>query len=116
MRFESENSIVKRSKNILAALLLAAILIGWLSVISIPPSRVQSVAAPAASQDLAMVPGTSKTAITGILTNPNFQKVLHALEQRDGTQKLPEPEATTIRDGSINHIDNQTFILPVTNR
>jgi general secretion pathway protein D len=34
--------------------------------------------------------------VTGILTNPNFQVVLHALEQRTGTQELAEPEATTI--------------------
>ena len=109
---------MKRSKFILAALVLAAVLIGWLSIISIPPSRVQSVATPAVSQDLAMVPGgASKIVITGILTNPNFQKVLHALEQRNGTQRLSEPEVTIIRYGSINHLDyNQTFILPVTNR
>jgi Flp pilus assembly secretin CpaC len=34
--------------------------------------------------------------VTGILTNPNFQVVLHALEQRTGTQELAEPEVTTI--------------------
>ncbi|HEV2320375.1 MAG TPA: tetratricopeptide repeat protein [Verrucomicrobiae bacterium] len=34
--------------------------------------------------------------ITGILTNPNFQVVLHALENRSGTQELAEPEVTTI--------------------
>jgi len=34
--------------------------------------------------------------VTGILTNPNFQVVLHALETRSGTQELAEPEATTI--------------------
>jgi type II secretory pathway component GspD/PulD (secretin) len=34
--------------------------------------------------------------ITGILTNPNFQVVIHALEQRSGTELLYEPEVTTI--------------------
>jgi hypothetical protein len=34
--------------------------------------------------------------VTGILTNPNFQVVLHAMETRSGTQELAEPEATTI--------------------
>lgn len=34
--------------------------------------------------------------VTGILTNPNFQVVLHALEQRAGTHELAEPEVTTI--------------------
>jgi general secretion pathway protein D len=33
--------------------------------------------------------------ITGILTNPNFRVVLHALEQRTGTEELAEPEVTT---------------------
>jgi general secretion pathway protein D len=34
--------------------------------------------------------------ITGILTDPNFQVVIHALEQRTGTETLAEPEVTTI--------------------
>jgi general secretion pathway protein D len=34
--------------------------------------------------------------VTGILTDPNFQVVLHAMESRSGTQELAEPEATTI--------------------
>jgi tetratricopeptide (TPR) repeat protein len=34
--------------------------------------------------------------ITGILTNPNFQVVLHAIQQRQGSQELAEPEVTTI--------------------
>jgi Flp pilus assembly secretin CpaC len=33
--------------------------------------------------------------ITGILTNPNFRVVLHALEQRSGFEELAEPEVTT---------------------
>jgi type II secretory pathway component GspD/PulD (secretin) len=34
--------------------------------------------------------------ITGILTNPKFQMVIHALEQRSGFESLAEPEVTTI--------------------
>jgi Flp pilus assembly secretin CpaC len=34
--------------------------------------------------------------VTGILTDPNFRVVLHALEQRNGTETLAEPEVTTI--------------------
>lgn len=34
--------------------------------------------------------------LTGILTNPNFQVVLHALEQRTGFEELAEPEVTTL--------------------
>jgi general secretion pathway protein D len=33
--------------------------------------------------------------ITGILTNPNFRVVIHALEQRAGTEELAAPEVTT---------------------
>jgi len=33
--------------------------------------------------------------ITGILTNPNFRVVIHALEQRSGFEELAEPEVTT---------------------
>jgi len=33
--------------------------------------------------------------LTGILTNPNFRVVLHALEQRSGTEELAAPEVTT---------------------
>jgi type II secretory pathway component GspD/PulD (secretin) len=34
--------------------------------------------------------------VTGILTNPSFRVVLHALEQRNGFETLAEPEVTTI--------------------
>lgn len=33
--------------------------------------------------------------ITGILTNPNFRMVIHALQQRSGYESLAEPEVTT---------------------
>jgi type II secretory pathway component GspD/PulD (secretin) len=33
--------------------------------------------------------------LTGILTDPNFRVVIHALEQRDGVEFLAEPEITT---------------------
>jgi general secretion pathway protein D len=33
--------------------------------------------------------------ITGILTDPNFRVVIHALEQRTGAEQLAEPEVTT---------------------
>ena len=36
--------------------------------------------------------------ITGILTDPNFRVVIHALEQRTGTENLAEPEVTTMTD------------------
>jgi general secretion pathway protein D len=40
--------------------------------------------------------GTTSATITGILTDPNFQVVLHALESRSGSDTLAEPEVTTM--------------------
>jgi hypothetical protein len=45
------------------------------------------------SSGLASVPTVAT--LTGILTNPNFQVALHALEQRTGFENLAEPEVTT---------------------
>jgi general secretion pathway protein D len=39
--------------------------------------------------------GPAIATITGIFTNPNFQVVLHALEQRAGYEELYVPEVTT---------------------
>ncbi len=39
--------------------------------------------------------GSTTATMTGILTNPNFQVVLHALESRTGVENLGEPEVTT---------------------
>jgi type II secretory pathway component GspD/PulD (secretin)/tetratricopeptide (TPR) repeat protein len=39
--------------------------------------------------------GTTTAAITGILTDPNFQVVIHALQTRQGSETLAEPEVTT---------------------
>jgi general secretion pathway protein D len=38
---------------------------------------------------------SSVATITGIMTDPNFRVVLHALEQRTGFENLAEPEVTT---------------------
>ena len=40
--------------------------------------------------------GPALTTVTGILTDPNFRMVIHALEQRTGFESLAEPEVTTI--------------------
>jgi tetratricopeptide (TPR) repeat protein len=50
--------------------------------------------------------------VTGILTDPNFRVVIHALEQRTGTENLAEPEATTIsgRQTQMRATDVITFI------
>jgi hypothetical protein len=39
--------------------------------------------------------GPALATVTGILTDPNFRVVIHALEQRSGTETLAEPEVVT---------------------
>ena len=38
----------------------------------------------------------SVTNVVGIMTDPNFRVVIHALEQNQGTESLAEPEVTTL--------------------
>ena len=47
------------------------------------------------SSGLTPTAGATTATITGILTNPNFQLVIHALQQRQGFEALAEPEVTT---------------------
>ncbi|HTV43640.1 MAG TPA: hypothetical protein VMF08_23955 [Candidatus Sulfotelmatobacter sp.] len=67
-----------------------------------PSSSVGGVTTPIANGVQSLTSGLNNGAIpaigtiTGILTNPNFQVVLHAIEQRSGTQELAEPEVTTL--------------------
>ena len=67
----------------------------------------------------------SPATITGILSNPNFQVAIHALQQRSGVEKLAEPEVTTTSGrqaqmrGSVmaeNLIDAPMLDVPVHNR
>ncbi len=50
--------------------------------------------------------------ITGILTDPNFRVVIHALEQRSGFENLAEPEVTTTsgRQTQMRATDIMTII------
>ena len=56
---------------------------------------------PSSQTDQLLTSGLNNSALpaigtlTGILTNPNFRVVLHALEQRQGVEELAEPEVTT---------------------
>jgi hypothetical protein len=54
--------------------------------------------------------------ITGILTDPNFQVVLHALEQRSGTETLAEPEIVTTsgRQTQVRATELETIITGFT--
>jgi tetratricopeptide (TPR) repeat protein len=53
--------------------------------------------------------------ITGILTDPNFRVVIHALEQRGGSETLAEPEITTTsgRQTQMRATQVQTIITDV---
>ena len=56
------------------------------------------------------------TNVMGILTNPNFSKVLHALEQRSGVESLAEPEVTTMSSGrGINRITLTNISVSLSN-
>lgn len=50
--------------------------------------------------------------VTGILTDPQFRVVLHALEQRDGADLLNEGEVTTLsgRQANFQVVDVQTIV------
>lgn len=58
--------------------------------------------------------------VTGILTNPNFNAVIHALQQRQGFEKLDEPEVTTVSGRAENSLRMNNIVWnvnsPVTNR
>jgi general secretion pathway protein D len=53
--------------------------------------------------------------LTGILTDPQFRVVLHALEQRDGVDLLTESSVTTLsgRQTQIQVVDLQTIVTGV---
>ena len=58
---------------------------------------------------------TEKTNVIGILSDPNFRKVLHALEQRSGSESLTEPEVTTSSGRGINRITLTNISVPISN-
>jgi tetratricopeptide (TPR) repeat protein len=51
--------------------------------------------------------------LTGILTDPNFRVVLHALEQRGGTENLGEPEVVTTsgRQAQMKATEIRTIVV-----
>jgi general secretion pathway protein D len=56
--------------------------------------------------------GPSLATVTGIMTDPNFRVVIHALEQRSGFENLAEPEAVTTsgRQTQMRATDIMTII------
>ncbi len=64
------------------------------------PGNTASSIVPASANDQLLTSGLRDTAptlatVTGIMTDPNFRVVLHALEQRSGVEQLGEPEVVT---------------------
>jgi hypothetical protein len=64
------------------------------------PGNTAASLVPASANDQLLTSGLRDSApalatVTGILTDPNFRVVLHALEQRTGVEQLAEPEVVT---------------------
>jgi hypothetical protein len=57
---------------------------------------------------------TGVTNVAGILTDPNFRVVIHALEQRTGIEQLAEPEVTTT-SGRQTQMRATTILTVITN-
>lgn len=113
---------MKPSRFIWYALLVVAFLCWWQLVISIQQSNVRVNGTPAVSHMPAIEHDTHAISNrplieSGILSNPNFQNVLHALQQRADATELAEPHVTTAvysGAGAINRsYYNQTFTLPI---
>lgn len=80
-----------------------------------PKFRCLSLTNPTAKPTANLTAGSVK----GILTDPNFRMVIHALEQRSGHETLAEPEVTTTSGRGQNSIRIQNLVwnipLPATN-
>lgn len=48
---------------------------------------------------------------TGILADPNFKMVIHALAQQNGFEDLPEPKVTTISGRGENRMANSIVVI-----
>ena len=108
---------MKPSRIVLLVILLAAILCCWQSAVSLRQARSQIIQSHVISRrSLAVSP--SRATVVGILEDPNFRVVLHALEQRTGVETLAEPEVVTRRSSwAVNRsYYDQTFTFTVTNR
>ena len=73
---------------------------------------------PAAATDQILTSGLENTGptlatITGIMTDPNFRVVIHALQQRNGVETLAEPEVTVIsgRQTQMKATDLQNVVM-----
>ena len=108
---------MKQSRIILVVILLAAILCCWQSAVSLRQARDYSFARFSIPHRVVSV-SPSRDQIVGILADPKFREVLHALEQRTGVETLAEPEVVTRRSSwAVNRsYYDQTFTFTITNR
>ena len=108
---------MKPTRFIWVVLLIATAFCCWLSVLSLRHAHIRVVEARVISYPcLSAVP--THTTVTGILSDPNFRAVLHALEQRSGVEKLAEPEVVTTHWlVAVNRMYyDERFTFTVTNR
>ena len=83
------------------------------------PVEQPALSVPLVSLPTAVVQNTNANTadIKGILTDPNFRMVMHALQQRSGTEQLAEPEVVTSSgrgvNTSINTITMTNIWVPV---
>ena len=82
------------------------------------PGNTATTILPAAASDQLLTGGLENTGpalatVTGIMTDPNFRMVIHALEQRNGVETLAEPEVTTIsgRQTQMKATDLQNVVI-----
>src|SRR5580698_121926 len=84
---------MRSSQTIWIVLLMTASFYCWLSIRPAQHSRARITGIPVISRS--SLNDSKFPAVTGILPNPQFSVVLHALEQRKGVQELAKPEVVT---------------------
>jgi hypothetical protein len=97
-----------------AVLLMTVALYCWRSVPPAQPPRIRFAETRGTPQPTFLLKPTNAT-ITGILTDPEFRRVIRALEQRTATDVLSAPKVTTFSSRSKNRmVFDETFVI--TNR
>ncbi len=62
------------------------------------------------------ITNTGAMTVTGILADPNFRVVIKALEQRNGSETLTEPEVVTTSGHGVNRIRTDNLSAPLSQR
>jgi hypothetical protein len=108
---------MKPSRIVLVVILLAAILCCWQSAVSLRQARDYTFVSFSVPHRVVSV-SPRRDQIVGILADPKFREVLHALEQRSGVERLAEPEVVTTHGSvAVNRMYyDERFTLTVTNR